>query len=64
LLAATYRGFAFYVADPISSIRERAVLPGKRASRLQIFSPSPRCDGVAAFIEFDMIDEGLDRFTR
>jgi len=26
--------------------------------------PSPRGDGVAAFIEFDMVNEGLDRFTR
>ncbi len=26
--------------------------------------PSPRGDGVAAFVEFDVIDEGLDRFTR
>jgi hypothetical protein len=26
--------------------------------------PSPRGDGVTAFVEFDVIDEGLDRFTR
>src|SRR5947207_14952229 len=26
--------------------------------------PSPRGDGVAAFIEFDVVNEGLDRFTR
>jgi len=25
--------------------------------------PSPFGDGVAAFVEFDVIDEGLDRFT-
>jgi hypothetical protein len=34
-----------------------------RESRSDLF-PSPRGDGVAAFIEFDVIDEGLDRFTR
>ena len=26
--------------------------------------PTPFGDGVAAFVEFDVIDEGLDRFTR
>ena len=26
--------------------------------------PSPFGDGVAAFIKFDVVDEGLDRFTR
>jgi len=26
--------------------------------------PSARGDGVAAFVEFDVIDEGLDGFTR
>ena len=63
LLAATYRGFAFYVADPISSIRELASGRQARESPSDLL-PSPFGDGVAAFVEFDVVDEGLDGFTR
>jgi len=48
---------------PARSIRERAVRGASARVALDLF-PSPRGDGVAAFIEFDMVNEGLDRFTR
>jgi hypothetical protein len=27
------------------------------------FFPSSRGDGIAAFVEFDVVDQGFDRFT-
>ena len=45
--------------DPDNSTCSRQA----RESPSDLF-PSPRGDGVSAFVEFDVIDEGLDRFTR
>src|SRR5206468_6426232 len=50
---------------PCAPPRTRAKRCGRQAreSPSDLF-PSPRGDGVAAFIEFDVVNEGLDRFTR
>jgi len=53
-----------YVAGSrIAPLASRRCGRQARESPSDLF-PSPRGDGVAAFIEFDVIDEGLDRFTR
>src|SRR5438874_3690635 len=53
-----------YVAGSrIAPLASRRCGRQARESPSDLF-PSPRGDGVAAFVEFDVIDKGLDRFTR
>jgi hypothetical protein len=43
---------------------DNSTVPPASARVASDLFPSPRGDGVTAFVEFDVIDEGLDRFTR
>ena len=54
-----------YFVNPCAPPQDTRATVGRQAreSPSDLF-PSPRGDGVTAFVEFDVIDEGLDRFTR